>query len=117
MSADIFDSIFDRRSIIIKLIVKELMAFLIVKMPWLSFSPLSWIVSKIIGIYFDRLFVATVREIKVKINDREKIELANKIDALLKSYEGETDEAKKEAIESRIINDARNLIRLQSSSP
>ncbi len=108
---NVIEELLSKRSVLINLLVKQSLAFLVTKAPFLSFGPLSWIISQILNYYLDKLFVATVKEIEVKIAEADRKALANKVDELLKSYENEPDETKKEQIETAIIDNARELIR------
>jgi hypothetical protein len=105
------DELIKHKSTLLGLIAKQVLAFLVTKVPFLAFGPLSWIISQALNYYLDKLFVATIKEIEVKIAEADRIKLAEKVDALIKEYEAEPDATKKEQIETAIIDNARDLIK------
>lgn len=107
------DKLVEKRSMLIGLLVKQAVAFLITKLPFLSFGPLGWIVSKFLSIYLDKAFVAAVKFIEVEWSEAEKRSLAEKVDGLFADYDKEPDPVKKEEIENRIVENARELIKVK----
>lgn len=105
------DELLKHRSTIIQLIVKQLMAFLGTKLPFLSFAPVAWVIAKILGVYLDKLLIVSIKEIESNLAERDRVALAENIEKLLKQYEDEPDDTQREIIETQIINDARNLIK------
>lgn len=110
------ESFFDKhKGLLVEVIVKQAMAALVIKSPWLAFKPAYWLVSRIIALGIRWALDYTIIGVNFILIDWEK-------NRNLKAFRSALDEIdqlppdatpeQKEVIDEKIISAARDLIRL-----
>ncbi len=100
------------RSKIVDLVVKQLMALLLARVPFLSFGPLSWIASHFVKFGVSYLLKKAILRINEQWIESDRRELAEKFDKLLKEYDSAPNEEKKDEVEKELVDKARDIITL-----